>query len=178
MGPDVLRRIRWGNVGRLAGAAALLAAVVAWPRLAPPDPAMPGNAARPLDGLGAAPTATPPTELLLSRPPRFTRRSGRARRAGPTGRREGSGEAGAGGASSRRARRSGPRRRTADRAAPRPNPGSGAASNGGGMGGTGAGRTRGGDGEESRSGPGERGDGPAGIGGGDPAQTEFGFERR
>ena len=71
MGPDVLRRIRWGNVGRLAGAATLLAAVVAWPRLAPPDPALPGNAARPLDGLGAAPTATPPPELLLSRPPRL-----------------------------------------------------------------------------------------------------------
>ena len=69
MGLDLLRRIRWGNVGRLAGAAALVAAVVAWPRLAPPEPALPERAARPLDGLGAAPAATPPPELLLPRPP-------------------------------------------------------------------------------------------------------------
>ena len=40
--------MRWGNVARAAGAVAVVAVVVAWPRLAPPDPAMPGNEAAPL----------------------------------------------------------------------------------------------------------------------------------
>ena len=44
------RRLRWGNVARTAGAVAVVAVVVAWPRLAPPDPAMPGNEAAPLAG--------------------------------------------------------------------------------------------------------------------------------
>src|SRR5688500_10375276 len=80
MGPDLLRRIRWGNVGRLAGALAVAAAVAAWPRLAPPQPALPDEVARPLDGLGgAAPTATPPAERIGPRPPRAVRRP-RARR--------------------------------------------------------------------------------------------------
>jgi hypothetical protein len=74
MGPDLLRRIRWGNVGRLAGALAVIAAVAAWPRLAPPQPALPDEVARPLDGLGAAPTATPPADLIGPRPPRAVRR--------------------------------------------------------------------------------------------------------
>ena len=93
MGPDVLRRIRWGNVGRLAGALAVLAAVAAWPRLAPPGPALPGEVARPLDGL-PAPTATPPAELLGPRPPRGLRRpAGRARRSRATAKRDGPREA-------------------------------------------------------------------------------------
>ena len=52
------RRLRWGNVARTAGAVAVVAAVVAWPRLAPPDPAMPGNEAAPL--AGDEPAWTPP----------------------------------------------------------------------------------------------------------------------
>ncbi|HET9738893.1 MAG TPA: hypothetical protein VFP78_12320 [Solirubrobacteraceae bacterium] len=80
MGPELLRRIRWGNVGKLAGALAVIAAVAAWPLLAPPEPALPGDAPRPLDGL-PVPTATPPAELLVPRPPRAARTArGRARR--------------------------------------------------------------------------------------------------
>src|SRR5947209_11426044 len=41
MTPSVLRRVRWGNVARLAGAAAALALVVAWPRLRPHEPPLP-----------------------------------------------------------------------------------------------------------------------------------------
>ena len=52
------RRLRWGNVARTAAAVAVVAAVVAWPRLAPPDPAMPGNEAAPL--AGDEPAWTPP----------------------------------------------------------------------------------------------------------------------
>src|SRR4051794_24700803 len=48
MGFDGLRRVRWGNVGRAAGAVALVAAVVAWPRLTPPAPQVPGSEPRPL----------------------------------------------------------------------------------------------------------------------------------
>jgi hypothetical protein len=48
MALDVLRRVRWGNVARAAGAVALVAAVVAWPRLTPPAPVVPGPEARPL----------------------------------------------------------------------------------------------------------------------------------
>src|SRR5438034_1026862 len=38
---DLLRRIRWGNVGRLAAAVTIVAAVVAWPRVAGPAPRRP-----------------------------------------------------------------------------------------------------------------------------------------
>src|SRR4051812_50057883 len=48
MGFDGLRRVRWRNVGRAAGAIALVAAVVAWPRLTPPAPEVPGSEPRPL----------------------------------------------------------------------------------------------------------------------------------
>jgi hypothetical protein len=48
MGSDVLRRVRWGNVARAVGVVVVVAAVVAWPRLTPPQPAVPGPEARPL----------------------------------------------------------------------------------------------------------------------------------
>ncbi len=48
MRTDVLRRVRWGNVALAAAAATVLAAVVAWPRLAPAPPALPPDAATPL----------------------------------------------------------------------------------------------------------------------------------
>jgi len=43
------RRVRWENVLRVVAAALLVAVVVAWPRLAPPDPGLPGRGAVPLD---------------------------------------------------------------------------------------------------------------------------------
>jgi hypothetical protein len=39
----VWQRIRWGNVGRLSAAIAVLALVVAWPRLAAPPPRLRGD---------------------------------------------------------------------------------------------------------------------------------------
>jgi hypothetical protein len=48
MGSDVLRRVRWGNVARAVGVVVVVAAVVAWPRLTPPQPMVPGPEARPL----------------------------------------------------------------------------------------------------------------------------------
>ena len=167
MGLDLLRRIRWGNVGRLAGAAALVAAVVAWPRLAPPEPALPERAARPLDGLGAAPVATPPPELLLATPPKLRGRpGGRPRRSHAKARREKSEEVrpGDGGRGVKRRR---PRRTSARR-----EPGSSA--------------PRGAAPERAPAEPPPVGEGggrprdtaPAGEpSGGDPAETEFGFER-
>jgi hypothetical protein len=153
MGSDLLRRIRWGNVGRLVGALAVIAAVAAWPRLAPPQPALPDEVARPLDGLGvAAPTATPPGELIGPRPPRAVRRP-RARR--PRARGDGD-----------RADESRPRarpRRGPARADDPPD------------------ASEGGAGAEGQTGLGglDRNDakGEARGGGRDPAQTEFGFER-
>jgi len=40
---DLLRRVRWRNLGRAAAAVALVGAVVAWPRLTPPEPQLPGS---------------------------------------------------------------------------------------------------------------------------------------
>ena len=42
------RRVRWENVIRMAVVASLVAMVVAWPLLAPPEPRLPGAAATPL----------------------------------------------------------------------------------------------------------------------------------
>jgi hypothetical protein len=153
MGPDLLRRIRWGNVGRLAGAVAVIGAVAAWPLLAPPKPTLPGEAARPLDGL-ASPTATPPAELLVPRPPRAVRRPrSRARRPHARKKREAPNEA---------RPRDGGREATKRRARPVrvPAPATGEVRPGARLDDSGGGR------EEV-----------AGGGGDDPAQTEFGFER-
>jgi hypothetical protein len=43
------RRVRWENVLRVVAAAVLAAVVVAWPRLAPPEPGLPGPEAAPLE---------------------------------------------------------------------------------------------------------------------------------
>src|SRR5215207_5785758 len=54
-------RVRWGNVGRAAVVLAILAAAVAWPRLAPAPPRLPGDegiplaSPRPPKGPGARP---------------------------------------------------------------------------------------------------------------------------
>src|SRR5215217_7455966 len=41
-------RARWSHAGRAAAVAAMLALVVAWPRLAPPVPRLPGDAGIPV----------------------------------------------------------------------------------------------------------------------------------
>jgi hypothetical protein len=48
MGSELLRRVRWKNVARAGVVVAVVAAVVAWPRLSPPAPRLPDRAARPL----------------------------------------------------------------------------------------------------------------------------------
>jgi hypothetical protein len=42
------RRLRWRNVAKTAGALTLVAIVVAWPRLAPPEPSVLGSEAAPV----------------------------------------------------------------------------------------------------------------------------------
>ncbi|MGI8779332.1 MAG: hypothetical protein ACR2L8_04005, partial [Solirubrobacteraceae bacterium] len=51
----MLWRVRWGNVGRAAGVAGLVALVVAWPRLGSPEPELPGDAATPVAEATVAP---------------------------------------------------------------------------------------------------------------------------
>src|SRR5262245_40022566 len=55
MGRDVLRRVRWGNVALAAAVVAALATVIAWPRLAPAPPGLPGDSAQPVVGVDDAP---------------------------------------------------------------------------------------------------------------------------
>jgi hypothetical protein len=55
MGPEVLRRVRWGNVALAAAVIAALAVAIAWPRLAPGPSRLPPDAAAPLVGTGVAP---------------------------------------------------------------------------------------------------------------------------
>jgi hypothetical protein len=48
MGSDLVRRVRWRNVARAGAVVAVVATVVAWPRLTPPPPRLPDRAPRPL----------------------------------------------------------------------------------------------------------------------------------
>jgi hypothetical protein len=48
MASDLVRRVRWRNVGRAVGAVVVVAAVIAWPRLSPPEPRLPDTVDRPL----------------------------------------------------------------------------------------------------------------------------------
>jgi protein TonB len=69
--PRSLRhRIRWGNVTRLVAALAVVALVLAWPRLGPPEPQLPPATVVPLSD---------PEETLPPRRPR-PRRPERPRR--------------------------------------------------------------------------------------------------
>src|SRR3954447_22706564 len=72
---DVLRRLRWGNVGRAAVLAGVLAFVVAWPRISGEAPEVPGAAAVPLGG-------ERPVALVPRAPRRVVRPRRRARRGG------------------------------------------------------------------------------------------------
>jgi hypothetical protein len=77
------QRVRWENVLRAAGASLLLAVVVAWPRLAPPEPSLPGPEPAPL----AADEPSPPVPMATPAP----RRGGRARAHEPGARARGPG---------------------------------------------------------------------------------------
>src|SRR4051794_28058982 len=79
MGPDVLRRVRWGNVALTAAVLAALAAAIAWPRLAPAPSKLPPDAAAPLVERGGAP---PGDE---GRGSERAERSGSGRRGGSAG---------------------------------------------------------------------------------------------
>src|SRR3954454_24315726 len=65
MARDVLRRVRWGNVPIALATLICLGAVVGWPRLSPPGPQLPADAARPVltaaprGAAGLAPTPEP-----------------------------------------------------------------------------------------------------------------------
>jgi hypothetical protein len=173
------RRVRWENVIRAAGVSLLVAVVVAWPRLAPPEPAMPGAEPAPL--VAAEPSPAVPAGAPAQRragPMRAhdgVRPGARSRgRARPHGRTRPSRE--------RAARRRGSvtRRRGSGSRAERPVPETRPGTSGGETGGGGTTRP-GGETGGGRSGPGgdALGEGPAGGDGTiapDPAQTEFGFE--
>src|SRR3954447_14579721 len=51
---DLLRRVRWRNLGRASGLLAVGALVVAWPRLQTAPPQLPVDGARPVQPAGAA----------------------------------------------------------------------------------------------------------------------------
>jgi hypothetical protein len=80
MGSELLRRVRWRNVGRVCGVVLVVATVVAWPRLNSSAPRVPDPAGRPL----AEPTVEPPP--VTSRPRREVARP-RVRRPGTAERR-------------------------------------------------------------------------------------------
>jgi len=74
------RRVRWGNVGRLAGGLALVALVVAWPRVAGEAPRVPDGVARGVEG------AAGPAEAAFERrdrPPSARPGGGEERRERP-----------------------------------------------------------------------------------------------
>src|SRR3954453_16069382 len=73
---SLTRRIRWGNVGRLAAVLGVAALVVAWPRLAPAPPRVP---AREPVAVEPAPTARP-DGVAAPRPGGTTAPERRARR--------------------------------------------------------------------------------------------------
>jgi hypothetical protein len=91
MGPELLARVRWNNVGVVALAAALLTLVVAWPALSPPPPSLPEDEPRrsapvatpePAPGAPAVAVHTEPSSpRVRSRRPRATRRAVRKRAA-------------------------------------------------------------------------------------------------
>jgi hypothetical protein len=69
-------RVRWANVGRAAVVLGLLAAAVAWPRLAPPAPRLPSDEATPL----ATPMPSVSSPNVKAEPPRPRRKRPEKRR--------------------------------------------------------------------------------------------------
>jgi hypothetical protein len=90
MDRDLWRRLRWGNIARAAGVLGVAAAVVAWPRLAPEAPRVPGPRAVPLvtvvpRDVTVVPAPGVPAPAPVRRP--RERPAGRGeRRAGPVSR--------------------------------------------------------------------------------------------
>src|SRR4051794_38457270 len=81
VGPELLHRLRWRNFARVAAVVAVVGVVgvvVAWPRVGPPDPRLPGPGVVPLVEPAAGPVAQRP--LARVRPGRRGRRPPRARR--------------------------------------------------------------------------------------------------
>jgi hypothetical protein len=80
------RRVRWGNVGRAVAVFAVVAAVVAWPRLEPGPPQLPSDAATPVATPSPLPVTTPsphprPPQGRVVPEPARRRRVGSRRRA-------------------------------------------------------------------------------------------------
>src|SRR3954454_64712 len=113
MGPDVLRRVRWGNVALTAAVLAALAAVSAWPRLAPAPSRLPSDTAQPVVEEATQRQAAPAPRAQPAR--RREEPAGKSRRA------KSRGEDGSGRRPTSRAGpppRSGGRRRTSPAGAP------------------------------------------------------------
>jgi hypothetical protein len=170
------RRVRWNNVGRAAGAALIVGLVVAWPRLAPPVPSLPGPQAAPLAGDDDPRAPEPPAvEPAAGRRDRARERNESAG-GRPAVRRRRARERPAA-AGRRAARRDDRVARRDDRVATgheRRGGGDGAAGGGEGAAGGDEWPSDGGDDESVAGDDGVAGDGKAP----DPAQTEFGFENR
>jgi hypothetical protein len=90
---DVLRRVRWGNVGRALAVVAAIGVLVAWPKLASDAPRVPTAAPSPLDRGPYYPRKTRPMRPTVARSAkrsvgrRNADRDGRARRDEPRRRR-------------------------------------------------------------------------------------------
>jgi len=84
-------RVRWGNVGRAAGALAAVALAVAWPRLGGDAPVVPGDALVPVGTPPPPRRSAPAPHVVPTRPEtaqggeaaEAPRRRGRDRRPGP-----------------------------------------------------------------------------------------------
>jgi hypothetical protein len=86
---ELVRRVRWGNLGRAAAVVAVVGAVVAWPRLGPAPPRVPSGAAVPIV---AAPGSAPARRRMTPAPigaPRETARIARRQRRAHVVRRRG-----------------------------------------------------------------------------------------
>jgi hypothetical protein len=79
---ELVRRVRWDNVGRAAAAVAVGVAVVAWPRLGPTPPRVPSGAAVPIvAGPGSPPARRRVTPTPIGAPRETARIARRRRRA-------------------------------------------------------------------------------------------------
>lgn len=83
MRSDLLNRVRWANLARAAAVLVIVAAVVLWPRLGPPEPALPADAPEPVASV-PEPGPEPIEEFGFEPEPE---RTPRPRRSGPKPRR-------------------------------------------------------------------------------------------
>jgi hypothetical protein len=88
MTSDLLHRIRWGNVARVAAVLLALALAVLWPRLRSPDTPLPPAAATPaLDARVGTTAVAPPAETTAPVPRRAATHRPQAHRRPPAERR-------------------------------------------------------------------------------------------